>query len=263
MPDGRSVRRNADVKKPLNEPEKALKDRRQREVLLHLFVRKTVALLTEFFRGPGLIPGLHVGEREFLARVGFKFRFVFLCPGFGAGREVTEKMNDFGGRLRHLGGKRHFGKILKPEEFGFFLTQLEQLLNHRAVVFFLGTEFRGPRHKGAVDRFAERAVCGIFHHRQINRVLQRDAPAVDARGLGGLCHQGLVTRGDSFEFLFVGDVKRPGVCGIKKVLIEFLRERCRLFAAGLQFCLFVCGKVGARQTEVPHLVLKQALFLCG
>jgi hypothetical protein len=97
-------------------------------------------------------------------------------------------------------GQAHSEKLRSPA-VGQFLTQVEDLFHHRAVVVLTGVRalVRRTGAVGGVDFFAQGAVLGVGHHRVVAGEFQGDQPAIEAFGLGRGSHLRLGRVGQAGE----------------------------------------------------------------
>jgi hypothetical protein len=82
---------------------------------LHFLLREGVARLLQLFRDVGGIPGLEVGEAQFVLGEGAQFGHVLLGEGLGLGRHVAQEGEHLLRRVGHLGHQRDFGEIAEAE----------------------------------------------------------------------------------------------------------------------------------------------------
>ena len=111
MPHGGAVAANCHFEQGFDDLEQSCQDLGGREVLLDLLLAEGVARLLELFSNVGPVPGfrrrktqLSAGKFAHVSHVSFSVRACTVG-------QVTQEVNDFGGRLRHLRHHRHLAKI--------------------------------------------------------------------------------------------------------------------------------------------------------
>lgn len=143
--------------------------------------------------------------------------------------QVTQEVNDFGGRLRHLRHHRHLAKIGVAQQLRFFLAQCQDFVDQRGVVKLAGIApwlvRKRVSRKRAVELFTQIRTLGELHDRQVARHLQRELVAIFTLGLGSgqrsLLHIGRY----AFQFFGSGVVGK-GIRRIQGVFAELLAQLC-------------------------------------
>ena len=255
------------------------------EVFFHFGFAKGVFGLTQLFAGPGQIPSLDFRQPQGCGGKGGHFGQIPLRKRLGAGGQIAQKGQYLLGGVGHFGGQRQFGIVGKAQQFGLALGNLQAAADIGAVVPLRCTQFAGAGIVGVVKLFAQGAVVGILHDRQIVRHLQADFIAAFAFGLSrGGKHGQRVFRQPGFgaigfkigggargrrgyfnpgQGVAVGKIQGEGIGGIEHVLAE-LRAQLRRFALqGGKFGL--CGgiQLGTAQDKVAQIVVELGLLRGG
>ncbi len=263
MPDRSAVRLHADAEQAFDDLEQAADHVRLGEILLHLLLREGVAGLEQLFRDEGGIPGLEVGDAEFVAGKGEQLGHVAFGEGLGLLRHVAQEIEDLGRGVGHLGQQRFLGIVVEAEHGGIFCLEGEQALHDRAVVpFRLGIaviDLGSARCVGAVHALAQVAVFGILHEWTVGRCMQGELPAVQTGFLSDLAGGFLGVVRQAGEFRLVGDDFGEGVGRIEQVFRELGRQLGEFFGNGQEAWLLVFRQFGAAQAEVAQLVLDDLL----
>ena len=163
VPYRRGGRGDAHAIERLHQPEQTCKDRVFRKVLLHLVVRKVVALGAQLLRRVGDVPGFELVYAQRSARELAQLDDVALGRGARAGGEIVEEGEHLRGRFGHLRLQRDLGEARIAEQPRLFLAQLEHARDERRVVPFRPAEFRSPGNAFAVHGCAQPAVVGVLH----------------------------------------------------------------------------------------------------
>jgi hypothetical protein len=81
---------------------------------LHFLLGEGVARLQQLFRDVGGIPGLEVGDAQFVLGEGAQFGHVLLGEGLGLGRQSRRKASTCSGVSAILGTSETSAKLRKP-----------------------------------------------------------------------------------------------------------------------------------------------------
>ena len=205
------------------------------------------------------VPALQIGA-ALLGGEGLQLLQVLNGEGFAALRQVAQEVQHLVRGFGHLGRQAQIGVAGKTEQLGQFLAQAENLLHHRAVVVLAGVRplIRGAGTVGGVQLFAQGAVVGVGHHREVAGELQADQPAVEVLGLGCLGHLRLGRVGQAGQRRFIGDVLGPGLGGIQQLVGEAAGQLGQLHLDGAIALL-----LGLRQIDAGQMKVAQGVFQDG
>ena len=260
VPDRGLGRHQLHAEQAVDDAEQAVQHARQGQVLPHFLVGEGVARLLQLLGDEGGVPGLQVVHAQRGLGEVAQLVQVALGVGAGAGGQVAQEGQHLGRRAGHLGHQRGLGEVREAQQPGLFLAQHQQFLHQRAVVpLRLVAELAGPRHVGAVQTLAQRAVLGVLHHRHVDGEVQRQLVGVRvgvAVLLRGGARVGDDVGGNALELGRRHD-RRPAVGGVHHVLGEGLAE----FGAALldlgEARLGLALELGAGQDEVADRMLEQ------
>ena len=140
--------------------------------------------------------------------------------------QVTQEAEHLVAGLGHLGGQAQLGERRITQQLGQFLTQVEDLFHHRAVIVLTGIRalVRRTGAVGGVHLFTQGTVLGVGHDGVVAGEFQGDQPAVEALGLSGGGHLRLGRIGQAGEGGFIGDVFGPGLGGVQQLVGEFAAQ---------------------------------------
>ena len=187
MPHGCAVTANCYLEQRFDDLEQPRQHFGGCEVLLDLLLAEGVACLLELFSNVGPIPGFRRRKTQLRAGKFAHVSHVFFSVRASTVGQVTQEVNDFGGRLRHLRHHRHLAKIGVAQQLRFFLAQCQDFVDQRGVVKLAGIAlglFGSACHESAVQLFTQIRTLGELHDRQVARHLQRELVAILALGLG-------------------------------------------------------------------------------
>ena len=259
MPHRRLVFLDLDGEQALDDLEQAGDHLRFGEVLLHFLLGEGVACLHQLLGGVGGIPGLEVGQAEFVAGESLEFGNIFLGEGLGLLRHVAQEVEHLCRRVGHLGVQRDFGEVVETEHGRFLSLEFEDALDQRAVVPFrlrvAVVDFGGARRVGAVHAGAQLAVVGVLHQRAVGRRVQGEFPALDTRFFSGFAGgvPGVVRQAG--EQAFVGDDLGEGVGRVEDVFRELGGDLRQLFHDRLEARFLVFRQFSAAEAEIADLVV--------
>ena len=176
--------------------------------------------------------------------------------------QVAQEAQHLIAGLGHFGGQAQLGETGEAQELCQFLTQVEDFFHHRAVVVLTGIRalVRRAGAVGGVDFFAQGAVVGVGHHREVAREFQADQPAIQAFGLGSGSHLRLGRIGQAGQGGFVGDVLGPGLGGVEQLVGEAAAQLGQLALHFGVTLLLGLWQVDTRQTEVTQRVFKNSFL---
>mmetsp|Transcript_4918 Transcript_4918/g.10155 ORF Transcript_4918/g.10155 Transcript_4918/m.10155 type:complete len:591 (+) Transcript_4918:470-2242(+) len=200
------------VENAFDQSEHSLQYRIQSEVGSQFLFFEIECLFLEAFDPEGGVPGHEFGEIGFgvfgsaggAGEIGGGGEFS-LGGGEGFFEDEVGEVGDGGDVGCHFGGETHFGVIVKPEQTGHLLPQLQNLLNDEHVIlsnrrfFFLsflslvvgglglrlrlrGRKLRSPRQVPQIHLLPDVPIRHMLHGRNITRSIQGDPP----RSLGGI-----------------------------------------------------------------------------
>jgi len=232
-----------------------------REVGAQGFLRHAVALLTQFFAKEAGVPAFQL-RGALLAGVGLQLLKVAGSERLAALGQVTQEGQHLIRCLGHFGGQAQLGEAGKTQQLGQLLTQVENFFHHRAVVELAGIRalVRGAGAVSRVDFFAQGAVFGVGHHREVAGELEADQPAVQALGLCGSRHLRLGRVGQARQCCFVGDVLGPGLGGVQQLVGELAAQLGKLALYLGVTLLLGLRQVDTRQAEVAQRMLKNGFL---
>ncbi len=224
-----------------------------REVGAQGFLGNAVALLAQFFTVETAVPALQIGAALF-GGVGLELLQVVGGKRLAALGQVTQEAQHLVAGFSHFGGQAQLGEGRITQQRGQFLTQVEDLFHHRAVIVLTGIRalVRRTGAVGRVDFFTQGAVLGVGHHRVVARKFKGDQPAVEAFGLGGSRHLRLGGVGQAGESGFIGDVFGPGLSSIQQLVGKFAAQLGQLaLHLGVTF-LLLRRQIDTREAEVAQ-----------
>ncbi len=219
----------------LGHGEQALHHRRQREVGLEVFLAEAEALLAQFFRAVGDVPGLQLGDAELAGGKLAQFGQFAQRHRPRLGGQFAQETQHTLGRAGHLVGKRHMGAGGEVEQQSGFVPQRKDLLDALAVVVRAGAGalVGGAGVVGGVDLFAQGAGVGEGQDGLHHRTLERGQVAVELFLLRHRAQHGAGRVGQAGQ-LGLGHRPGPGVGGVEHGLFEFGFELAQFVLDGLE-----------------------------
>lgn len=150
----------------------------------------------------------------------------------------------------------------EAEQARQFLTQVEDLGHHRAVVVLAGVRplVGGAGAVGSVHLFAQGAVVGVGHHRVVAGEFRGDQPAIQLLGLRRLGHLRLGRVGEAGEGGFIGDVLGPGLGGVEQLVGEAAGQLGKLHLDLAVALLLLGWQIDTAQAEVAQGVVEDGLL---
>lgn len=127
--------------------------------MLDLLLAEGIARFLELFGDIGPVPGLGIGQAQFLACEAAQVGDILFGIGAGAVREVTQEVDHLLRRMRHLGNQRDLAEVAVAQQLRLFLAQGKYFGNVGRVVEAAGIALclvGGACHIGAVELRAAR-----------------------------------------------------------------------------------------------------------
>ena len=228
------------------------------KVLLHLVIRKTVALLFELLRGPGQIPAFQRVHAKFLPGKIPQFGDVPLGERARLGRHVALESGDLGRGIRHFGSERDLGEVGIAQHLRFFVAQGQQAVDQRSVVQFLAAEFGGAGGGSSVHARTQLAVVAVLQHRDVGGRVQGEFPALFAVLLRGCLRGCLRIIRQPGQVGFTLYPLGMGVGRVQQVFGELCAQRRQFFLDFLEARLAFFRQFRSRQSKVAQFIFYDA-----
>ena len=197
-----------------------------RKIRPQLFVANVVFMLAQFLAVIGDVPDLQLAAAVF----GFGIRRQLGQIGFGLLArtlgQIEQEVIDLRGALGHFAGQRQGRVIGEAEQLRQFMTRGQRVGNDLCVVELAGLRalIGRARAVSGVNLFAQFAIIGIGHHRQITRPFEGDQVTLHLAGFGAFAGISEGTVRQALERRHIIELASPGHGGIKQLLFEFGAE---------------------------------------